>query len=126
VSGAAQRRRATSLSPPDRFLLDQWAEQIAVAFGHGHPYLVGSVARAESYRDVDVRLMLPQDAFDTFTVDRPRLRALNVAFSTWGQKVTGLPIDFQFQNRDAREGDDLNGMRWPIGVAERLDIHRAV
>lgn len=118
---SAPRRRATSLSPPDRFLLDQWADQIATAFGYGFPVLVGSAARAEPWRDIDVRLLLPHDVLLAITgLDEQRHKALDVAFSLWGQKATGLPIDFQFQSRERNE----DGPRLLLGVAQRGDVHR--
>lgn len=94
----APKWRATSLSPQDHFLLDQWGRQMREAFpgDTGGPYLVGSVARAEAvWRDVDVRHLLT----DPFLLDgpQPRLRTLNVALTLWGRQVTGLPLDFQFQ-----------------------------
>lgn len=100
---AETQPRVTSLSPPDRFVIDQWAEQVAVSFGYGPLVLVGSVARAESWRDVDLRLMLPDDVLAALTgEDRLRHAALDLAFSCWGQRATGLPIDFQFQPKSER------------------------
>lgn len=95
------RRRATSLGPPEKFLLDQWASTVGEAFGHT-PYLVGSVARGEDWRDVDVRVIMGTVLFGELTQNRPdQLAALNVAMSVWGQRATGLPIDFQFQEIEA-------------------------
>lgn len=75
------RRRSTSLSPPDRSLLEAWGRQLDEAFGE-LPYLVGSVARAEEWRDVDVRLMLDDDDFLTLVgEDQRRLPALNLSIS---------------------------------------------
>lgn len=108
-------RRATSLSPPERFLLDEWARSVSAAFGK-RTYLVGSVARSEAWRDVDVRLMLDSDAYAEISQGRPeQAEALNVAMSLWGQRATGLPIDFQFQQADAANAEH-NGPRCPIGL----------
>ncbi len=75
---------------------------------HSHPYLVGSCLDKRDYRDVDVRLILDDDQFAAwFPEDHddnrptPRLKGLNVAMSVWAQKVTGLPVDFQFQQQTA-------------------------
>lgn len=110
-------RRATSLSPPERFLLEQWARTVREAFGHT-PYLVGSVARADEWRDVDVRLML--DVTDIEALFSPewslRLATLNVAFSVWGQRATGLPIDFQFQRTSDANAQHAGGPRIPLGL----------
>lgn len=113
------QRRATSLSPQDMLLLNQWGDSLCAAFGE-IPYLVGSVARAEAtWRDVDVRLMLDAAAFQALTAfdseGGDKLAALNLAFTLWGRLVTGLPIDFQFQSvEEWREHD--GEPRNPLGV----------
>ena len=104
--------RVTSLSPPERVLLDEWARTLADAFD-GMVYLVGSVAEAKHpYRDVDVRLETAD--LDKLTMDKnPAVRrALDTAISLWGQKVTGLPIDFQMQT--PAEAAHHHGRKWPI------------
>lgn len=101
--------RATSLAPQDIFLLDQWGRQLQEAFGET-PYLVGSAARAEPYRDVDVRVLYPLGL-------RGRAharRTLNVALTLWGRQVTGLPIDFQFQMPEEFHQHDEQ-VRNPLG-----------
>lgn len=104
----AVQKRATSLSPQDIFLLDQWGRQLWEAFGDT-PYLVGSVQRAEQeWRDVDIRMVVP------FDVGPLALRTINVAITLWGRQVTGLPIDFQFQTTDEFHSFD-NESRNPMG-----------
>ena len=44
------------------------------------------------------------------------IRALGVAFSIWGQKATGLPIDFQVQS--VTEGNAIEGKRHALGIRE--------
>ena len=60
------------------------------------PYLVGSSLTRENFRDVDVRIILGKYEYKrlSYSVDIERL---NMIVSLWGQKVTGLPIDFQIQ-----------------------------
>jgi hypothetical protein len=71
-------------------------------FGHV-AYHVGSSLSSKEWRDVDVRLMLPDDEFDElFGVVKssevnPKLAAITLAFSALGSQMTGLPIDFQIQ-----------------------------
>ena len=73
-------------------------------FGHV-PYQVGSSLTTKGWRDVDVRLILPDDEFtDRFGKDvdnqtNPRLAAITLAFATLGKAMTGLPIDFQIQSQ---------------------------
>jgi hypothetical protein len=99
-----EKQRSTALSPHDFVILDHWGRQLYDAF-NARPYLVGSVARAaKDWRDVDVRILLPDDA--GWLIEFPdmegaiqsiRLRTINMAVTLWGRRVTGLPIDFQFQ-----------------------------
>lgn len=105
-------RRATALGPTETYLLRQWGRQLREAFGE-MPYLVGSVVRDEAWRDVDVRLMLPDG--DPLLAHPLRLAAMNVAITVWGQRVTGLPIDFQFQAITAANAE-FDGVRHPIGI----------
>lgn len=71
-------------------------------FGHT-AYHVGSSLDRKDWRDVDVRLILPDDEFDAMFGDRIRnvankkLAAITLAFSALGTQMTGLPIDFQIQ-----------------------------
>jgi len=98
------------------FLLNGWCAQVYEAFGEP-PYLVGSVARDEDWRDVDLRLMLDVDRFDALTGgDNQRLTALNVALSIWARQATGLPVDFQFQDVDAAN-EAHDGPRIPLGLS---------
>lgn len=115
------RRRGSSLGPTEMYLLNHWAGALCRAFadpdGHlNHPYLVGSAARGEAFRDVDVRLMLDDDEFERVTGgSAARLAALNVAFTLWGQQATGLPIDFQLQDTTATNAEH-NGVRNALGI----------
>jgi hypothetical protein len=72
-------------------------------FGH-IPYQVGSSLHTKEWRDVDVRLILPDDEFaERFgTTSRSaevntKLAAITLAFAALGKEMTGLPIDFQIQ-----------------------------
>lgn len=85
-------------------LLADWAIQLNEMFGDSSfgPYQVGSTVgmnKTKPHRDVDLRIMLPTKDFKKLQkimdIDR-----LNLAISIWGQKVTGLPIDFQVQDQD--------------------------
>jgi hypothetical protein len=76
-----------------------------VADGLGHPpYLVGSSTESSDYRDVDLRVIMPDDEFDRLFTSTG-----SAAFpgGLWGllclsvgqllSDMTGLPIDFQIQ-----------------------------
>lgn len=112
------QRRASSLSPPEFYLLTAWGRTICEAFG-AMPYLVGSCGRGEVFRDVDVRMMLDGDDalwIVTQPGQEPMLAALNVAVSMWGQRATGLPIDFQFQDQEAANVEFGDERRNAVGI----------
>ena len=71
-------------------------------FGHV-PYRVGSSLDRKDWRDVDVRLILPDDEFAALfgtnqnSGTNRKLAAITLAFAALGKDMTGLPIDFQIQ-----------------------------
>lgn len=70
-------------------------------FGHV-PYHVGSSLKTKDWRDVDVRLILPDEEFEELfgcvqNIANKKLAAITLAFSALGKEMTGLPIDFQIQ-----------------------------
>ena len=87
---------------PAGIWLHKFGEIVRDYFGHV-AYQVGSSIERKDWRDVDVRLMLPDDEFeaqfgkDLGTEGNPRLSAITLAFAALGKEMTGLPIDFQIQ-----------------------------
>lgn len=88
---------------PQEMLLRQFGEYVRAAFGE-MPYHVGSSLRQkDGWRDVDVRVMLPDDEYVRRFGDPKRPQdnaawsATVLAWSTFGRQMTGLPIDFQIQ-----------------------------
>jgi hypothetical protein len=88
---------------PAALHLDAFGQSIYDAFGE-IPYLVGSAMHTKQWRDIDVRLMLPDDAFQAMFPDYtdynqadPKWALLCAAISELGRVRTGLPIDFQIQ-----------------------------
>lgn len=112
--------RATYLLQSQVFLLNSWGSDLRRVFpdldDEGPPpavYLVGSVLERADFRDVDVRIMLPDAHYDRLEADID-LASLHLALSLWGQKVTGLPIDCQVQ-RTTDANDEFDGVRNPLG-----------
>lgn len=76
------------------------------AFGY-IAYHVGSSLRDKSgWRDVDVRLIVPDEDYLAMGLGDPargqdskRWVSLALAWSSFGHSLTGLPIDFQIQQR---------------------------
>lgn len=94
-------KRHLRLGAPHHRALHEWGRNLREFFGHP-AYLVGSAARSEPYRDVDVRVILPDDEFDAMFGGYTRPMAVNrkwavlcSAFTFYGWHATGLNIDFQ-------------------------------
>lgn len=87
---------------PAGIWLTKFGMIVADYFGH-ECYQVGSSLTSKDWRDVDVRLILPDDEFAArfgsahATYFDPKLAAITLAFSALGSAMTGLPIDFQIQ-----------------------------
>lgn len=86
---------------PQGIWLNKFGVIVADYFGH-IPYHVGSSLRTKDWRDVDVRLILPDDEFEEMFGDvqnyvNKKLAAVTLAFAALGKEMTGLPIDFQIQ-----------------------------
>ena len=106
------------IGPHDHLKLQLFGELVEEAWG-AFGYLVGSSQRGEEWRDIDVRVMLPLHQwlrlFHPAEVEKrhqhPGWRAHMLAWSTLGQSLTGLPIDFQVE-----PNNDTPGPRNPIGI----------
>ena len=108
------------IGPHNALLLDMFGELVFEAWGE-IGYLVGSSQRGESWRDIDVRVMLPLHQWLRFFYPEqdfkqrhlsPGWRAHMLAWSKLGERMTGLPIDFQVEPIN----DAPDGPRNPIGV----------
>jgi len=99
--------------------LEDWCRMVQVIFGPAFgPYLVGSATEHADYRDVDIRVIVQDKAFDRLFRRRPEVvRYLNRAFSVWGQQETGLPIDFQIQ-RFTEANAQFTKPRNPMGLRD--------
>ncbi|SMF86934.1 hypothetical protein [Streptomyces sp. Amel2xC10] len=112
---------AIGVGMPAVLHLNNFGREIDQAFGH-MPYLVGSAARGKKWRDVDVRLMLPDDEFDVLfpshtssTHADAKWALLCAAISELGRQRTGLPIDFQIQ-RTSNANELYSGVRHALGL----------
>lgn len=109
--------RTDLLTTTELYHLDNACALIRRAFGHPS-YLVGSAGTggAESYRDVDVRLMLDDAEFAAACPDRARWELLCLAISTYLSERTGLPVDFQVQRTSEANERFGGGFRNPLGM----------
>jgi len=119
-------RRSYFLSPPDFHRLNWACVPITHAFGEP-PYLVGSALTRPDFRDIDIRLILDDEAvermfntngkhFDDGEPGRVRL-LLNIALSDLIQKAANppRPIDFQIQSMTEANVPE-HGVRNPLGI----------
>ena len=103
---------ATSgIGMPATLFLEQFGRIVREAFCgddllRGGVYHVGSSMQSSTYRDVDVRLILSDEAYALFIGGDPEHQHTNgvwvghtMAYSLLGKHMTGLPIDFQIQQQ---------------------------
>ncbi|MFC7906434.1 hypothetical protein [Streptomyces nigra] len=116
-----RRTGAIGVGMPAVLHLNAFGREIEAAFGH-LPYLVGSAAVGKQWRDVDVRLMLPDDEFDALFPGHVKpgrcdgkWSLLCAAISELGRIRTGLPIDFQIQ-RTSDANERYDGVRQALGL----------
>jgi hypothetical protein len=102
------------------FLLDEACRPIRQAFGTP-PYLVGTAFTQRDFRDVDVRLILDDLAYDRLATGGLQLSPfLGLAIGEYLAARTGLPVDFQIQ-RQTEANAAHNGPRNPLGVRTLAD-----
>lgn len=103
-----KRQKANHIGAPAVFALELACRQINEAFGGHGCYIVGSALDRPDWRDVDVRFILEDDEFQKLFPDAldqgrhehdARWLILTTSISAWLSKVSGLPIDFQFQQQ---------------------------
>ena len=118
---SAKKVRKSQLTTRELASLNLACAPIKEAFGHS-PYLVGSCEQGDrDYRDVDVRLILPDDEFDSIFGGSTFIWHIFCwAVAEWLNKVTGLPIDFQAQPMTEANAKYGTHPRNPLGVRARL------
>lgn len=91
---------------PQGLRLKQFGDDLRAAFGHVAYHVGSSLMEKSGWRDVDVRLLLPDDEWAAMGFGDPdrvhrnaKWRALTLAWSCYGRELTGLPIDFQLQQQ---------------------------
>ena len=117
------RPTLVGVGSPAAICLDKWGIELRDLFGTT-AYLVGSAGHGKTWRDVDVRVMLEEVEFvDWFGSVRPasvsmnrRWQVLCRALSLDGARITGLPIDFQVQERNDANERYGGGYRHPLGL----------
>ena len=91
------KKRANYLLLSDFSNLQSWAVSLRHMLKSYGVFQVGSSLTTKYYRDVDVRQIMIETEYQDL-ISKIDISILNHAISLWGQKVTGLPIDFQIQS----------------------------
>lgn len=102
-----KRKKGLYVGAPACFVLERECQFLNRAFD-GQCYLVGSAMERPDWRDIDVRLMMDDEAFIALfphagPVENGRWEfdqrwiVLTTAISEQLSRQTGLPVDFQFQ-----------------------------
>lgn len=116
------RKKGIHVGAPACFALEQCCQQLQDSFPGYGCYVVGSALSRPDWRDVDVRYILSDEEFAKEFPDAgqhwehdPKWLLLTVSIAQWMSKVTGLPIDFQFQPQ-THANDRHPGMRNAVGL----------
>lgn len=122
TSTKAKGGKAIYVGAPACFALELACRDICDAFDGYGCYVVGSSLDRPDWRDVDLRFIMPDGAFAVLFPDAgrhweqdARWLLLTVSISERLSKVTGLPIDFQFQPQ-THANKRHNGKRSAIGL----------
>jgi hypothetical protein len=110
-------RSASYLSPPDFHRLNWACRPVREAFPEYGVYLVGSVLTRPDFRDIDLRLILPDEDYASLVPNARVGLLLNVALSDLVAKAANLPwpIDFQIQSMTEANVPE-HGMRNAMGM----------
>lgn len=94
------------VGPHEGHLLKLFGAHVYQGFGHTAYQVGSSLTQKSGWRDVDVRLLLPDDEYAGYFGDplapghrSLRLVAWNLAWTMLGRRLTGLPVDFQIQQQ---------------------------
>lgn len=117
------KTRANWLPAPHYFNLNHACRLVNDSFGDFGCYLVGSSLERRDFRDVDVRFIMGDEAFDRLfrAVDgkagwtNALWSLMCSSISEWLSKQSGLPVDFQIQ-RQTQANAEHAGMRSALGI----------
>jgi len=117
-----EKERSNFIGAPQFFNLNHavlMVNQSFGKFGYG-TYLVGSSLKTRNFRDVDVRCIIEDEAYDRLfpgitdnQTIHPLWSLMCAAISEWLSSRTGLPIDFQIQKISDKEN---KGDRNALGI----------
>ena len=115
--------KPSHVGAPAIFAIDMAVRPIVEAFENVGCFLVGSAIERPDWRDIDLRLMMMDEDFAILFPNvganhwehDPRWLLMTTSISEHLSKVTGLPIDFQFQPM-TRTNEQHKGPRHALGL----------
>jgi hypothetical protein len=117
-----KRRKASYIGAPAVFALELSCREICDAFSGYGCYVVGSALERPDWRDVDIRFIMADEEFATLFPDAgghweqdARWLLMTISISERMSRLTGLPVDFQFQPQ-THANEIHKGVRHAIGV----------
>jgi hypothetical protein len=117
-----KRAKVNYIGAPACFRLEQGCQLINRVFGGYGCYLVGSALERADWRDIDIRCIMADELFaEEFPgagqhwEHNPRWLFMATAVSEYLSKISGLPIDFQFQPQ-THANERHQGTRSAIGL----------
>lgn len=119
------RKKASYVGVPAIFELTLACHLLIRGFGNHTIYHVGSSLERPDWRDVDLVMIMPDEAFAAEFPGAPQHSAawehdakwlvLTCALSKWLSDKAGVPVDFKFQPRTFAN-EKHTGPRNPIGL----------
>ena len=120
MSDEKQKPYSSHAGGPETEALGHALLIVEKAFG-AQCFLVGSATKTTDFRDVDVRMIMEDEAFAQLFGTEFHRHSLNpfwsllmVSISEYLQKRTGLPIDFQISPRSGVKEADWDKERVPL------------
>lgn len=125
-----KRIKGIYIGAPACFALELACREITNAFGLYGCFVVGSSLDRPDWRDIDIRFIMPDDEFAKVFPQAgqhwehdSRWLLLTVSISEHLSKVTGLPIDFQFQpqtHANEKHKGPRNAIGFPIPATNTM------
>jgi len=114
-------QRVNFVPAPHFFNLNHACTIINDAFDGFGCYLVGSSIERRDYRDVDVRYIMADEAYDRLFrgaggTYNPLWSLMCMTITVWLRQQTDLPIDFQVQRQTQANKDNHGCQRQALGI----------
>lgn len=113
MSYEQEKHYAHYLTTVQWFNLNTCIQPICKVFGY-QVFLVGSVLTRKDWRDVDIRVIWPEQSYTGILDNEHGRKVIGMMMSEWLAARTGLPIDLQLQTME--EAKAYDGKRNALGI----------